>query len=368
MHGLTIALVATSIFSHSVLAASKDEYTKHAVAAVKVLNDNYRNSETGLWGKAWWNSANALTSIVDLAKLDKSRTDITKQILATTHSNAPQHKVAGGPKGTFLNAYYDDEGWWALAWINAYDFTGNKGYLKTAQKILEDMNDNPGTPCGGKRWAKTGTVRIAIIANSLFLDVAASLANRVPDGKTYYSDLAHKEWDWLVKRDVLMNSGNNTIMDGLKPDTCKPGGYVWTYNVGSMVSALVEMYKLTNNRDFLSKAVTLSRGLINHSSDRNGILTEYGHPRKPSMYAAGKIEGDFAQFKGVFARALGTLCKFSPQAEFKSFLTKNADALWKHSRNKKGLLGANWQGPVTAAGVQSQSSAIDCLVAAAGVS
>lgn len=368
MYGLTLALAATSIFSRSALGASRQQYLDNAGKAAKVLNDNYRNSDTGLWGKAWWNSANALTTLVDLAKLDKSRADAAKAMLATSHSKAPKHKVAGGPVGTFLNAYYDDEGWWALAWINAYDFTGNKDYLNTAKNIFEDMKKNPGTPCGGKRWAKTGNVRVAMIANSLYLDVAASLANRVSDRKSYYAEQATNEWNWIVKRNIINNSGNNTIMDGLNPETCKPGGYVWTYNVGSMVSALVELYKLTGNRDHLSKAVTLSRGIINHSSDRNGILTEYGHPRKPTMYAGGKVEGDFAQFKGVFARALATLQKFSPQDEFRRFLQKNADSIWSKSRNSKGLLGANWQGPVTAPGVQSQSSALDCLVAAASVS
>lgn len=368
MYGLTVALAVTSLFSGGAFAATKQQYTNNAIAAIKVLNDNYRNSDTGLWGKAWWNSANALTTLVDLTKIDKGRTEVTKQMLATTYSKAPKHKVAGGAVNTFLNAYYDDEGWWALAWINAYDFTGNKAYLQTARNIFEDMKKNPGTPCGGKRWAKTGNVRLAIIANSLYMDVAASLANRVPDKKAYYAEQANKQMDWFNNRKIIGNSGENTIRDGLNPETCKPGGYVWTYNVGSMVSALIEMFKLTGNRDFLNKAVTIARGIINHSSDKNGILTEYGHPRKPTMYASGKVSGDFAQFKGVFARALGTLQKFSPQPEFKKFLQKNADSIWAKSRNGKGQLGANWQGPVTAISMQSQSSAIDCLVAAAAVS
>lgn len=368
MQILTAALAATSLFTASACAASKQHYTDNAVKAIKTLNQNFRHTETGLWEKAWWNSANALTTLVDVAKLDKSREAVTKRMLETTFQKAPQHKVAGGAKGTWLNAYYDDEGWWALAWINAYDYTGNKAYLNVAKDLFEDMKKNPGTPCGGKRWAKTGDVRIAIIANSLYLDVAASLANRVTDKKTYYADEAHKEWAWIEKHKIVSNSGNNTIMDGLKPETCKPGGYVWTYNVGSMVSACVEMFKLTANRDFLNKAITISRGIINHNCDKHGVLTEYGYPRKPTMYASGKIDGDFAQFKGIFVRALATLHKFTPQDEFKKFLVKNADSIWSKSRSPKGLLGANWQGPVTAVGVQSQSSAADCLVAAARVS
>lgn len=40
----------------------------------------------------------------------------------------------------FLNNYYDDEGWWALAWIAAYDGTGNAQYLNMSQQIFADMS------------------------------------------------------------------------------------------------------------------------------------------------------------------------------------------------------------------------------------
>jgi hypothetical protein len=52
------------------------------------------------------------------------------------------------PKG-FLNGYYDDEGWWALGWIQAYDVTKNIQYLQIAADIFEDMKNGSTTPCGG---------------------------------------------------------------------------------------------------------------------------------------------------------------------------------------------------------------------------
>jgi uncharacterized protein YyaL (SSP411 family) len=39
-----------------------------------------------------------------------------------------------------LRSYYDDEGWWALGWIEAYDLTGNTQYLSEAETIFADMN------------------------------------------------------------------------------------------------------------------------------------------------------------------------------------------------------------------------------------
>jgi predicted alpha-1,6-mannanase (GH76 family) len=56
-------------------------------------------------------SANAMTMLVDYARLSKSKQDTS--VFANTFTAAQKTNPA------FLNKYYDDEGWWALAWIDA---------------------------------------------------------------------------------------------------------------------------------------------------------------------------------------------------------------------------------------------------------
>lgn len=69
---------------------------------------------------------------------------ITDQVFPTTHTQAP-NTFAG-----FLNDYYDDGLWWALAWIKVYDVTGDAMYLNTAATIFEDSKSIWGdSPCGG---------------------------------------------------------------------------------------------------------------------------------------------------------------------------------------------------------------------------
>lgn len=60
------------------------------------------------------------------------------------------------------------------------------------------------------------------IANELFLDVAAHLANRVHRKSSYYLHWAQKEWTWFQASGMI--NDQNTINDGLDNATCENNG------------------------------------------------------------------------------------------------------------------------------------------------
>jgi hypothetical protein len=83
-------------------------------------------------------------------------------------------------RDNFLNGYYDDEGWWALTWINAYDLTGNRAYLSQAKDIFADMTGGWDGTCGGGIWWSKARGYKNAIANEIFLQVAVALHERTP--------------------------------------------------------------------------------------------------------------------------------------------------------------------------------------------
>src|SRR5260370_10642111 len=88
---------------------------------------------TGLWRTTnWWNAANALTMLVNYSVLSGS----------TAYQPAIENTYNVHAQSGFLNYYYDDEGWWALAWMDAYDWTQNPDYLNMSGSLFDDM-----TPC-----------------------------------------------------------------------------------------------------------------------------------------------------------------------------------------------------------------------------
>jgi len=127
--------------------ASQSDYVAYAAAAINQMQNQWYNQSTGLWGGAWWNSANALTTLADFqAKFPASVPASAATVFETTLSNAPG---AGGYPG-FINGFYDDELWWALAWIQVYDVTNNETYLNQAKSIFEDCKTafDIGSTCG----------------------------------------------------------------------------------------------------------------------------------------------------------------------------------------------------------------------------
>ena len=93
------------------------------------------NSSTGVWENYWWQAANLMSALADFSALDLSYAPIYESTYASTYSNASSTFGYHG----FLDDYYDDEGWWGLAWVNVYDLTQNSDYLNLAISIFNDM-------------------------------------------------------------------------------------------------------------------------------------------------------------------------------------------------------------------------------------
>lgn len=255
------------------------------------------------------------------------------------------------PKG-FLNGYYDDEGWWALAWIQAFDVTKNLLFLQTSISIFNDMKIGSTTPCGGIWWDKNQTY-VNAIANELYLSVGAHLANRVLLNKNFYLENAKSQWAWFQKSGMI--NSKNLINDGLK-DCRNNNGTVWSYNQGVILGGLTELFYATGDQSYLTTATSIANAAITALQDKNKVLHD---PCEPDCGADG------SQFKGVFMRNLQILQKAAPSQTYVDFAAANAASIWAYDRDASdGVLSEVWSGPFVKPGnASTQSSALDALIA-----
>lgn len=351
---IALTVLAFSAPSRSMADASpRGVYLHQAMNATEVLNEQWYNRSSGLWQGFWWNSGATLATIGDVALANdgfkETASEMFSEILVA--AKATNH-------GSFLNTFFDDESWWAMGWIKAYDVTKEPKYLSAAQTIFDDMLTGQGATCGGIWWSKE-RVSNSAISNQLFLAVAASLANRVHFEIPRYRKIAQKQVDWLLPSGMM--NDNSTFNDGLCIPSCKLVGPVYSYNQGVILGGLVEMHKLTGEKKYLLRAQDIALGAIKQlATPNNGILTDLGYPA--DMDATG------AQFKGVFVRNLMYLQAVYGRKQYVEFIQKNADSIWHADRQKDGKFGALWQGPIKSLSAAAQVSALDCLIAAAVVS
>lgn len=378
-----VPCLAQSVDPHPI---TRQEALRRANRAADVLQQSYI-AQTGLYTTTgWWNSANAITALTDLMHQTGSRNWLPVLANTLTHAQivvpreaqvGPLAKMTGAPG--FLNDYYDDEGWWALAWIDAYDLTGDTRYLATAESIFADMTTGWDNTCGGGIWwSKDRTYKNAI-ANELFFSVAAHLANRVPPERSQRNAAwAQRDWEWFQNSGML--NGDHLINDGLTIDksngTCRNNGRTtWTYNQGVILGALTEWSHVQQNAttplkpgstpnpgtpgstDALLAARLIADAALIHLTDYAGILHD---PCEPQSCGA-----DAPQFKGIFVRNLRALNATLHEPRYKAFLSDNAESVWTTDRTTQDFLGLIWSGPPLAADASTQSSALDLLVSAA---
>jgi predicted alpha-1,6-mannanase (GH76 family) len=341
---LSLGLVLSS-FAQDVAVSKKERVRRGTAALMK-----FYNRQTGLFDTTgWWNSANSITVLADASALGDRKE--FAPIFANTFTQA-QTKFTG-----FLNEYYDDEGWWALAWVGAYDRTHDRRYLKMAQSIFSDMSGGWDDHCGGGIWWSKERKYKNAIANELFLSVAASLAIHAKGAERQrYLDWATREWTWF--RGTGMINSDNLVNDGLDNACHNNGKTTWSYNQGVILDGLVGLKRLTRDGSLLQQAHAIAIAAIEHLTDAQGILRD---PCEPKCGG-----GDVPQFKGIFARNLIQLQKAAPDTQYAKFLDTNADAVWTKARTADDHFALAWSGPPAAGDAATLTSALDALVATAG--
>ena len=294
-----------------------------------------------------------IETIARLGIHDASIAAVARDIIANTYAKSANQKGANAWK----NEFYDDQGWWAMAWIASYDLTHDVKYLNTAKDLFEDMTGGWNTPCNGGIWWSKKRDYIAAIANELFLAVGASLANRVgPNEKDHYMNWAQMEWDWFWNSGLINKDG--LINDGIDKNTCRNNnGEIFTYNQGVVLAGLSELARAKGDGGLIKHAYDIANAAMSRLTDR-GILTEPGNS---------PLDETRSLFKGPFVRSLATLHLNEPQQSFKDFLRKNADSAWAQPKVNDGVIPDRWQGS-SFGNTGSHAAGLDVLVAAARVS
>lgn len=322
---------------------------------------SWRNDTTGIWETAgWWNSANVLTAAIRYGAVTGDQSVLP--VIEDVYQKARKYQVGTDSIGTprycenFINDYYDDEGWWALAWIEAYKLTNDKKYLDMSEVIFDDMTTGWSDQCGGGIfWKKNPLHYKNSIANNLFSLTAIRLYTATQDPK--YLDWFQKNVDWYM-RSGMINTEINQVEDGTN-DACEPNRNAhYTYNQGVAIAVLTEMYLQTDDKSYLELAEKIAQATITQQlvTDK-GILREM----KPEI----DDSNDGVQFKGIFIRHLAFLYDVTQNPIYKEFILKNAESIQANNYDPASKsFGCYWQGPFHKESSAANSCALECVIEA----
>jgi predicted alpha-1,6-mannanase (GH76 family) len=377
-----------------------------AHAACATLQETWFNTTSGTWNGhngqdetgartqiGWWNAANSLEATVNCALLGgggwplegsgkQQAPPSTDAIIDLFFRNENVTGIAGSRS-------YDDSGWVTLAWARAFERSGNAAFLVRAeafwQQVLSEGWDD--TCGGGLYWAGDGPQGNRYknaISNSLFLTSSATLYRLT--GNATYKEWAIKEWQWFNSTGLIVNG---IVNGGLTSDCKNDGSEGYTYNQGVLLGGLSLLSNITGDPSLLATAEDIAEAVL--ASEvyvyRDGVLREpceekpHRHESKlTAVQVRSTCDDDQLQFKGVFMRYLRYFLEYAPAHKrasaayqrYQAFLVHNAEAVWSRDRDERdGTFGLRWEGPLLrnhTRGAILQTSAVDCLTAAAALS
>lgn len=281
--------------------------------------DHESQQMMGFWGVAqMWDAV--IDGVERTGGVDSPWFPLMEQIVAGQAIRTP----------SFLNPFYDDMAWWALASLRAYDITGDAAHLKRSERLWDAILGGWSNDLGGGIWwnADRQTEKNACI-NGPAAIIGARLYQVT--GDEAHLDWAIKIYDWLKR--TLVSSGG-IVYDHINTNGSR-ANWQFTYNQGTYLGAAVELYRITGEQQYLEDARKAANYAMLTMVDRNGALRNEG-------------TDDAGGFKGIFIRYLYELAITDPEGDkYMAFIHKNAESVALNAINDKGLIGPSWSEPET---------------------
>ena len=281
---------------------------------------------TGNWTR-YWPTAHALDVLVDLylrkpsASVKIRMDDIITGVKAMNGN-------------TYINYYYDDMEWMALACLRAFVATGDVQYKDITMLLWSDIKNGWSMDLGGGIWWRKDNQSKNTPANLPASILASRLYKQFNDPADL--DWAKKIFEW--QKSVLYEPATGLVYDNIGINGTKNTTWKFTYNQGTFIGAALELYSITNTSSYMDDATkaadyTLLSGQLTDVA--NSILKDEGG-------------GDGGLFKGVFVRYFTRLIidgnlSSSKKTQYINFLKTNAQKLWSTGTNKSQILfGSAW--------------------------
>jgi predicted alpha-1,6-mannanase (GH76 family) len=283
------------------------------------------------WPSSWWNSAATLTSLIDYAARTGNRHYdwVIARTFDVNRGSFPAGQRGTDPiEGNFISRAVDDAGWWGLAWVAAYDHTGDARYLSMATTIAGYLHQywDPGTCGGGVWWSRERTYKNAV-TSGLYLRLSAAVHRRTP-GDSVWLQRARTAANWYLASGLINSAG--LVNDGLTQDCRNNGQTVWTYNQGLAIGGLTEVWRATGETRMLDTAKRLADSALTGLT-RDGILTE------SCDIGQNSCDDNQKQFKGIFMRYLAEL-------GYQQFAVRQSNSLWASDTDPLNRIGQRWAG------------------------
>ncbi|KAI6707997.1 glycosyl hydrolase [Diplocarpon mali] len=372
--------------AHSRRAVDAD-LAQTARSAISAL-DGFYSHDTLQWTNiSSWIAANVYNDIMDLDLFGRTKLfEASYGAALLTIARSPEARTTVQS----VSDFNDDQLWWCLAMIRAYQNYGHQELLDQSIRQWRAIGANAQLFARdqGAAVAKGGLERASPIPADCDVDGAVYWSSQSQSGLNAISTGLYAQvgaWLWALTGDQAFRGPTDSalgwlqrkmldpktgvmVVDGLTPDGCKPNPGALTYNTGVYIGALTSMYMTSRDARYLD-AATLSAA----STAAGAFGNRDGAPLVVTEESELVDLRDAVQWRDVLFRnmadfdlTIGGAGKLSDglRGSIQAFFRANADRVQQQARFAD-LYSANWWGKLDAGSSWGTGSVLGLLVGAA---